>query len=227
MGGDLDVIIDADAAGPPFRELVGFARQGFQRRTVDLFEQLTARHTEPPDRTHLVEMRHQIGDRRVDFRQTVKNSMAQPPEKPSLDNEHRLLDLGLVPRPPRPGRQDGGVVMRRHLGVGPVDLRIVPTGLDDGCLRVVRYQQLRNPADDRQRAYMGVDPSGQRLRPARVRKSEARRAENGDKYLCQPDFPGQPVDHHRHAVARVIDEQPLARRVRLAHRHRQTAFPFR
>ena len=53
MGGDLDVIIDADAAGAPFRELVRFGRQGLQRRTIDLFQQLPARHAEPPDRTLL------------------------------------------------------------------------------------------------------------------------------------------------------------------------------
>ncbi len=34
------------------------------------------------------------------------------------------------------------------------------------------------------------------------------------------------VDHHRHAVARVIDKQPLARHMRLSHRHRQATFPF-
>ena len=68
MGGNLDVIIDADAKGAPFRELVGFGRQHLQRRTIDLFEQLPARYAEPPDRTLFVEVRHQIGDRRVDIR---------------------------------------------------------------------------------------------------------------------------------------------------------------
>ena len=38
MGGDLDVIIDADAASPPFREFVRLGRQGFQRRAIDLLE---------------------------------------------------------------------------------------------------------------------------------------------------------------------------------------------
>ena len=68
MGGDLDVIIDADATGAPFRELVRFGRQHLQRRAINLFQQLPARHAEPPDRTRFVEMRHQIGNRRVDIR---------------------------------------------------------------------------------------------------------------------------------------------------------------
>ena len=68
MGGNLDVIVDADATCAPFRELVRFGRQHLQRRAIDLFEQLPARHAEPADRTLFVEMRHQIGNRRVDIR---------------------------------------------------------------------------------------------------------------------------------------------------------------
>jgi hypothetical protein len=43
-------------------------------------------------------------------------------------------------------------------------------------------------------ADMGVDPIRERLRPACVGKSAARRAENGDEDLRLPDFAGQPVD---------------------------------
>ena len=49
MSGDLDVIVDTDAAHPPFAVLVGFARQRLERRTIDLFEQLAAGDAEPPD----------------------------------------------------------------------------------------------------------------------------------------------------------------------------------
>ena len=212
MGGDLDVIIDADAAVAPFRELVGLGRQGLQRRTIDLFEQLPARHAEPPDRALFVELRQQFADRRVDLRQAVKGPMAQPPEQPALDDEHGLLDLRLVARPPRPRRQNGGVVMRRHLGIGAIDLRIVETGLDDRGLGIVRHEQMRNAADRLERVDVGVDPVGQRLRPARLRKGEARRAEHGDEDLRLADLAGQPVDDDRHPVAGVIDEQPLAGR---------------
>jgi hypothetical protein len=38
-------------------------------------------------------------------------------------------------------------------------------------------------------------------------------------------FPREPVNHHRHAVARIVREQLVAGRMRLAHRHRQPAFP--
>ena len=75
-----------------------------------------------------------------------------------------------------------------------------------------------------ERAHMGVDPVGECLRPARVREGEARGAEHGDEDLRHADFPGEPVNDDRDPVARVIDEQPLARRVRLPHRRRQLRF---
>ena len=114
--------------------------------------------------------------------------------------------------------------MRRHLGVGSIDLRIVETSLDDGGLGIVRHEQMRNAADHLEGTDMGVDPVGQRLRPARMRKSEARRAEHGDEDLRLADFAGQPVDDDRNPIAGVIDEQPLAGRVRLPHRRRQLRF---
>ena len=132
--------------------------------------------------------------------------MAQPPEKPSLDDEHRLLDFCFIPRTSRPRWQNSGVVMRRHLGVGSIDLRIVETGLDHSGLGIVRHQQMRNAADRLHGADMGVNPVRQRLRPARMREREARRAKHGDEYLRHADFARQPIDDHRHAVARVIDE---------------------
>ena len=109
--------------------------------------------------------------------------MAQPPEKPSLNDEHRLLDFRFIARTSRPRRQNGGVVMRRHLGVGSIDLRLVETGLDHGGLGVVRHQQMRHAADHLEGADMGADPVGQRLRPARLGKGEVRRAEHGDEDL--------------------------------------------
>jgi len=141
-----------------------------------------------------------------------------------MNDEHRLLDFCFIPRTSRPRWQNGSVVMRRHLGVGSIYLRIVETSLDNSGLGIVRHQQMRNAADHLEGADMGVDPVGQRLRPARVRKSEARRAEHGDEDLRLADFAGQPVDDDRNPIAGVIDEQPLAGRVRLPHRRRQLRF---
>ena len=111
--------------------------------------------------------------------------------------------------------------MGRHLGIGSVDLRVVEAGLDDGGLGVVRHDQFGNPADRLEGPHVGVDPVGQRLRPGRLGEGEARGPQHGDEDLRHADFAGEPIDDDRHAVAGVIDEQPLAGGVRLTHRHRQ------
>src|SRR5256885_12246881 len=45
-----------------------------------------------------------------------------------------------------------------------------------------------------------------------------------DEDLRLADFAGQPVDDDRNPIAGIIDEQPLAGRVRLPHRRRQLRF---
>jgi hypothetical protein len=94
--------------------------------------------------------------------------VAQAAEQPPLDNQHRDLDLRLVARPARPCRQDRGIVMGRHLGLGPIDLRLVEAGFDDGNLGVVRHQQVGHLAERCEGAGMGADPVSQRLGPARL-----------------------------------------------------------
>jgi hypothetical protein len=61
--------------------------------------------------------------------QTVESPIAQRAEQPALDDAHHRLDLGLISRPPGPRRQHCGLVVRRHLGVGAVDLGFVEAGL--------------------------------------------------------------------------------------------------
>ena len=111
--------------------------------------------------------------------------------------------------------------MRRHLGVGAIDLRLVETGLDDGGPGVVRHDEFGDAADRLEGAHVGVDPVRERLRPGRLGEGEARRPQHRDEDLRHADLAGEPVNDHRDAVAGVVDEQPLAGDVRLAHRHRQ------
>ena len=47
------------------------------------------------------------------------------------------------------------------------------------------------------------------------------RAQHGDENLRLTDFPSEPIDDDRHAVAGVINEQSLASGMRLSHRRRQ------
>ena len=80
---DLDVVIDADAAQPPFGEDIGLAGQRLEVRPVEFLEQRAAGDAEPPDRTLLVELPQHLADRRVEFGQAVEAAMAQPAQAAS------------------------------------------------------------------------------------------------------------------------------------------------
>src|ERR1700719_1426473 len=126
---DLDVVIDADPPQPPFGKGIGLAGQPLEVRPIEFLEQRAASAPETADRTLLVELPQHLADPRVELGQAVKAAMAQTTQEPALDDQHRHLDLRLVARPARSGRQDGRVVMRRHLGIGAVDLRLVDARL--------------------------------------------------------------------------------------------------
>ena len=114
--------------------------------------------------------------------------------------------------------------MRRHVEVGPVQPRLVPVGTIDADLRVVRDQLRRHAAHEGECPRMGPDPVGQRLGPGRLGVGVAGGAHGGDEDLRLAHLPGPPVDD-LDRLAGIVDEQPLAGRVRLAHGRRQPALP--
>ena len=173
----------------------------------------------------LVQPPQQFGDGRVQLGQAVELPIAQSRQYPALDDENRGLDLRLVARSMGSGRQHGGAVMRRHFGIGSVDLRLVQAGLDDGDLGVVGHEQARHAADRREGAGVRADPVPERLGPARLGIGEVRGAHDRDEDLRLAHLAGQPVDDHRHGVAGIIDEQLVAADMGLAHRDRDPAFP--
>jgi hypothetical protein len=150
--------------------------------------------------------------------QTVEATVTQSAEQPSLNDQHRDLDLRLITRPVWSGRQDRGIVMGRHLGVGPIDLRLVKAGLDDSDFGVVRHQQFGHATDRCEGSGMRTDPVAQRLGPARLGIGEIGSAHDGDKNLRRADLAGEPIDDHRHGVAGVIHKQFVAAEVGLSHR---------
>src|SRR3954463_1183428 len=123
----LDVLIEPDPAQPPFGKGIGLAGQRLQMRPIEFLEQRAAGDAEAPDRPLLVELAQQLADCRVQFGQAVKAPMTQPAQKPAFDDQHGRLDLRLIARAPRAGWQHRRVVMRRHLGVGAVDLWLLQT----------------------------------------------------------------------------------------------------
>jgi hypothetical protein len=144
---DIDVVVDTDTAHAPFGEDIRLDRQGLERRAVELFEQLPAGDAEAADQSLLVEAFEQLADRCVQLGEAVEPSVAQTTDEPALDDQYASFDLGLVARPSWPGRQYSGAVVRRHLGIGSVDLRFVQAGLDDGDLGIVGNDETWHAAD--------------------------------------------------------------------------------
>ena len=87
--------------------------------------------------------------------------MPQPGQDPALHHLHRDLRLGLVPGLVGPGRQHGGAIVGRQLGIGGVDLRCIAAGPGDRGLQVIWDQQFGDATEEAQHALMGGDPVGQ------------------------------------------------------------------
>src|SRR5438045_9703765 len=62
---DLDVVIAADPAQPPFGKGIGLAGQRLQMRPIEFLEQRAAGDAKAPDRPLLVELAQQLADCRV------------------------------------------------------------------------------------------------------------------------------------------------------------------
>ncbi len=150
--------------------------------------------------------------------------MAQRCQDPALHHQHAVFDLGLVTRFANPGRQNGDTVVRGHILVGGIGVGLIAVRLAHARAKVVRDDQLRNTAEEREAARVRADPVRQRLRPGRLGIGVVGRAQYRDEDLCLADFTGRRVDH-RDGLAGVVDEQLLAGAMVLAHDHIQLALP--
>src|ERR1700680_3544104 len=84
---DLDVVIDADPAQPPFGKGIGLAGQRLEVRPIEFLEQRTSGGAKTEDRSLLVELAQQLADRRIEFGQAVEAAMAQLAEQPEFDDQ--------------------------------------------------------------------------------------------------------------------------------------------
>jgi hypothetical protein len=91
--GDLDVIIEIDAAALPLRILVGFLRQRQQRGMIELIEQLTPALPLAPQRA-IIEIGQKTADRLVENCNRQEAAVPQPRQNPAADNLYAYLDFG-------------------------------------------------------------------------------------------------------------------------------------
>jgi len=115
--------------------------------------------------------------------------------------------------------------MPGHVGVAAIEHRIEVTGLDHRDLGIVGHQQLRHAAEEGEGRIVPLDPVRELLGPGRAGERQARAAQHRHEQVRVAHFAGPAVDHDRHRVPGVVDEQLLAARMALAHHQRQPTFP--
>ena len=96
--------------------------------------------------------------------------MPQACQDPAPDDLNADLNLGFVARLVGARRDDGGAVMPRQVGVGPVDHRLVEAGLGDPGLEIVADRLPGGAAEIGEGADMRGDPIRQLLAPASPRR---------------------------------------------------------
>ena len=94
---------------------------------------------------------------------------------------------------------------------------LVGVGVGDQRAGLIRHQQPGHAADELQRRDDGAHPVGGRLLPGGAGVGVVRRPQHRHEHLGAADLAADRV-HHRHGVAGVVDEQPLAAGVHLSHR---------
>ncbi len=224
MLGDLDVIIEVDPAALPLGILVRLIRQGGERRTIELLEQL-APTSSPTSERSIVQIDKERVNCLVEGGEREEVAVAQACQNPAPDDLDPDFDLGFVARTIRPRWDDGGAVMAGEIGIGPVDHRLVKASPGDASLQIVAHRLPGGAAEIGKCPNMRGDPIRQALAEAGLGVGVVRGAEHGDKYLRNEHFAGEPIGH-LHGVARIVDEQLLAGDMDLAQGRLEAASPF-
>src|SRR5271167_148738 len=112
----------------------------------------------------------------------------------AADDLHGDLHFGFVAGFVGTGRDDGGAVMPGHIGVSPVDHRVVKARLGNTGLQIVADRLACRAIKIGEGANMRGDPIRKGLAPYCLGVGEARRAERGDKDLHRDDLAAETVD---------------------------------
>src|SRR5512133_3626922 len=109
MLGNLDMIIELDPTTLPLGILVRLIRQRGERRMIELLEQFAP--TSPPaSERSFVQLDKERVNCLVEGGEREEAAVAQTRQNPSPDDLDPDFDLGFVPRPIWPCRNDGGAV---------------------------------------------------------------------------------------------------------------------
>src|SRR5947208_4461014 len=100
--------------------------------------------------------------------------MSQSRHDPAPDDLDTNLDFGLVTWLVGARRNDGGAVMPGHIGIGPVDHRLMKAGLGDPRLEIVADRLAGGSVEISKGTDMRRNPIRQLLAPHCLRVGEAR-----------------------------------------------------
>ena len=117
MISDLNVVVGRNSALLPLGILIGRCRKGFERRPIDLCEQLVAADAELAHDLG-VTVGDSLADRGIELMEREEPAVAQLGQHEPLNNLHGHFDLGLGARPPRTRGKNCAVVVLRQFSVG-------------------------------------------------------------------------------------------------------------
>ena len=172
-----------------------------------------------------IQLAQELGDPLVERRQGEKGLVAQAGDDPPLGDLHGDLDLGLVARPRRAGRQDRRPVVRAELGIEALHAGLVATRHGHAALELVAHDGGRHAAEEGEGPRVARDPVGELLRARRLGVRVARRAEHHHEELDRDALARRGIGEAR-PLPRVVDEALLAGAVDLAHREPAAAQPL-
>ena len=218
-----DVVVDVHPCRLELRQHHRRGRQRLQGRCVQCGEGRRPAAGQLLERA-LVQVRQQQVNSPVELGQAEEAPVAQPRQDPALDHLHADFDLGLVLRAPRARGQHGYAVVLAQLLHQPRGGGLVGAGVGDQCAGLVGHQQPGHAADEPQRVDDRGHPVGGRLLPGGAGVGVVRRAQHGHEHLGAADLARRGI-YHRHRLAGIVDEQPLAAGVDLAHRALQPLGP--
>jgi hypothetical protein len=162
---------------PPLRELIRRHGQRAESRPVHRLPELTPRSVALLERP-IIQRFTQRGDRLIRLRDAGEGAVAEDGQDPALHELHADLRFRVVSWMVGAGWQHDRAVVRRPIGVRRVQLRLVPAGMMDPCLRIIRYGDFWDALGILDRMRVAADPMGQCLRLLRFYINQAACAYN-------------------------------------------------
>src|SRR3984885_12271131 len=155
--GDLDMIVEIDAAALPLRILVGLVREGQQCRAIEFVEELVPAAS-PAGRRALGEIDQKAADRLVESCKREEAAVPQPRQNPAADDLPPHLNFGFVLWMMWACRRYGGAVMAGEGRLGGGCQRFWGSSPRDTRLEIVADRLPRRSTEIREGANVRSDP---------------------------------------------------------------------